>query len=169
MWLIVGLGNPGKKYNNTRHNIGARIVEKLGFNDANIILARPKTFMNSSGKAVKTMLKDKKLAPENLVVIHDDIDLPLGIIRIAKNRGSAGHKGVVSVIEQLKTKNFIRLRIGIRPKQYHRLVRGTEKFVLKNFTTEEEKVVKKVIEETTEAINFFLKEGLEKAMNQYNK
>ncbi len=135
MILIVGLGNPGKKYQLTRHNIGFQVVDefvkKNNFPDfkiskkfnalisegivdgAKVILAKPQTFMNNSGKAVKSLIRNWKLEIRNLVVVHDDIDLPLGKIKISIGRGSAGHKGVQSIIDELATKNFVRFRIGI--------------------------------------------------------
>jgi len=95
MILIIGLGNPGKKYEKTRHNIGSMVINELrSSNLENVFLAKPTTFMNESGKSVKTLLKTCRLKPDNLIVIHDDIDLPLGKIRIVKSRGAAGHKGV---------------------------------------------------------------------------
>ena len=168
MILIIGLGNPGKKYENTRHNVGSRVIDELKLFDLeSVVLAKPKTFMNESGKAVKNLLKNYHLKPNNLILIHDDIDLPLGRIRIAKNRGAAGHKGVQSIIDELGTKNFIRFRIGIRPKVGK--PRNPEKFVLQKFNKDEEKIAGEVIKKTAAAIEFFLKEGLGKTMNEYNK
>ncbi len=186
MILVVGLGNPGKKYEKTRHNIGFRVIDQLKpLNLKGVALIKPKTFMNNSGKAVKSLLKEYKLKPESLIIIHDDIDLPLAKIRIVKNRGGAGHKGVESIIKELKTKNFIRLRVGIQPKTGK--PKNLEKFVLQKpneakpseagdetksqrpFNKEEEEIVKEVIKKTAEAIDFFLKEGLEKTMSQFNK
>lgn len=183
MILIVGLGNPGKKYQKTRHNLGfqvvdeirsssrfanARVIDELGFlKDKKIILTKPKTFMNLSGKAVKSLIAKYKVPPLNLWVIHDDIDLPLGKIRISKGRGAAGHKGVESIIKELKTKNFVRFRIGIQPKTGK--PRNPEKFVLQKFNKDEEKVAKEVIKKTAEAIDFFLEYGLEKAMSRFNR
>ena len=116
--LIIGLGNPGKKYEKTRHNIGSKAIDELRFlNLKNVVLTKPQTFMNESGKTVKNLLKNYKTKPDNLIVMHDDIDLPIGKIRIVKNRGAAGHKGVESIIKALGTKNFIRFRIGIQPKR----------------------------------------------------
>jgi PTH1 family peptidyl-tRNA hydrolase len=170
MILVVGLGNPGKKFENTRHNIGSRVIDELELlNLKNVVLVKPTTFMNESGKAVKRLTKRYKLKAESLIVIHDDLDLPLGKIRIVKNRGSAGHKGVESIIGELKTKNFVRFRIGIKPKPYTLNPKTLNKFVLEKFTKEEEKIVKKTIKKTAEAIEFYLKEGLEKAMSKYNK
>jgi len=192
MILIVGLGNPGKNYKNTRHNTGFLAIDEFAqknyfsdfrlskkFNteisegvlsDQKIILAKPQTFMNFSGKSAKKLIRNWKLEIKNLIVIHDDIDLPLGKIKIVKNRGSAGHKGVESIIKELKTKNFIRFRIGIRPQRtYGPVRRSTEEFVLKKFGKEEEKIIKEVVKKSVEVIETFLKQGLEKAMNEYNK
>ena len=188
MKIIVGLGNPGKKYQKTRHNIGFRIIDTLAkkydfpdfefskkFNaeinktvigGQEIILAKPQTFMNLSGKMVCSFLKSYKLKPNNLIVVHDDVDLPFGKIKITIGRGSAGHKGVESIIKELKTKNFIRLRIGIKPE--FGKPKNVEKFVLQKFNREEEKVVKEVIQNAAEAIETTLEEGQEKAMNRYN-
>jgi len=168
MFIIFGLGNPGEKYRNTRHNVGSRAIDELNLlNLENVILTKPKTFMNESGKAAKELLRKHQLKSEDLIVIHDDIDIPLGKLRIVKNRGAAGHKGVESIIKELGKNNFIRLRIGIcsesgKPK-------NPEKFVLQKFNQEEEKIMQAVVEKTTEAIRIILKEGLEKAMNNFNK
>lgn len=172
MKLIVGLGNPEKKYNNTRHNIGFDVVLKFwetrrkkegdfspwkfekkfqadisksapGKNKT--ILALPQTFMNNSGLAVKELSFFYKIKPENILVIHDDIDINLGEFKIQKNRGSAGHNGVKSIINELGSKNFNRIRIGIRNKE----VQGkmpTEKFVLEKFTLSESATLEKIIE-----------------------
>lgn len=168
MILIVGLGNPGKEFQKTRHNLGFRVIDELkSLNLKNVTLAKPKTFMNLSGKAVKSLMTKYKVPPLNLWVIHDDIDLPLGKIRISKDRGAAGHKGVESIIRELKTKNFIRFRIGIQPKTEK--PRNPEKFVLQKFNKNEEGLVKETIKKTAEAIEFSLKVGLAKTMSRYNK
>ncbi|MDP3991130.1 MAG: aminoacyl-tRNA hydrolase [Candidatus Nealsonbacteria bacterium] len=167
MILVVGLGNPGKQYEKTRHNVGSRIVDELHssphFATARIIkelakdkkegvvLAQPHSFMNDSGQAVKKLMGFYKLKSENLWVIHDDADLPIGEIKIVKNRGSAGHKGVQSIIEELKTKDFNRIRIGIQPKTGK--PKTLEKFVLQNFTKDEERLIKKAVEGTIQTIN----------------
>jgi len=194
MILIIGLGNPGKKFEKTRHNVGFRAVTafqaKNGFSDfkfskkfkaetsevvfdnEKIILGKPQTFMNNSGKAVKALINNRQLAINNLFVVHDDIDLPLGKIRISVDRSSAGHKGVESIIRELKNKNFARFRIGIKTEGNEQKIKNrkqrVEKFVLKKFTTDEEKILKKVIEKTVEAIEITIKEGVEKAMAKYN-
>jgi PTH1 family peptidyl-tRNA hydrolase len=197
------LGNPGKKFQKTRHNLGFRVLEEfLKENNfpkfklskkfkaeisegeifgKKIILAKPQTFMNESGKAVKlltktylpaTRLRSRRwqagnLKPKTLFVIHDDIDLPLGEIKISIGRGSAGHKGVQSIIDELGTKNFVRFRVGIM--NYELGIKKIEKFVLEKFTKTEEKIVKKLIKKTVEAIEFALKEGIEKTMQKFNK
>jgi len=168
MILIVGLGNPGKKYQKTRHNLGFRVVDELkSLNLKNVTLAKPKTFMNLSGKAIKSLTTNYKIPTTNIWVIHDDIDLPLGKIRISKGRGAAGHKGVESIIKELKTKNFVRFRIGICPKTGK--PKNPEKFVLQKFNKDEERLVKEAIKKTAEAIEFSLKVDLAKTMSRYNK
>ena len=207
MVLIIGLGNPGKKYEKTRHNIGFQAVDEIAanfqfpifnfqsifnaqtskgkINGQNVILAKPQTFMNLSGKSVKLLIKTYKIKPvanfsdrlnkrqrlglENLWVVHDDIDLPLGKIRISIGQGAAGHKGVESIIREIGTKNFVRFRAGIQPKQTDRPIYNTEKFVLQRVNKEKEKIVKEVIEKTVKAVEFALKEGLEKAMSEFNQ
>ena len=195
----------------TRHNVGFRIVDEFAkkhsfsdfyfskktsaeiskgaVSDQEIILAKPQTFMNLSGKAVKLLINFYKITPPGLVVIHDDMDIPFGKIRISKGRGAAGHKGVESIIKELGTKNFVRFRVGIQPKTGkpkniekpstraklgagpvpHRNEVSGAGFVLQKFNKDEEKIVKEVIKKTAIAVDFFLKEGLEKAMTKYNK
>jgi PTH1 family peptidyl-tRNA hydrolase len=189
MALIVGLGNPGKKFERTRHNLGFRVVDEIAKNfqfssfefqsfsnsqvskgkiqGKNVILVKPQTFMNNSGIAVKLLIENCKLKIENLIVVHDDLDLPLGKIKISLGKSSGGHKGVQSIIEELGTKNFVRLRIGIQPKNGK--PERPEKFVLQKFKKEEEKIIKKVIKKTIEVVELLLKEGLEKAMTEFNK
>lgn len=163
MVIIVGLGNPGKRYKNTRHNVGFQAVDEFArendfpefklskkFNalvseEENIVLVKPQTFMNESGKAVKALLKNTRKTV--LVVIHDDIDLPLGKIRISENRGSAGHKGVESIIKEIGTKDFTRFRIGVSSKTGK--PKDVEKYVLQKFNKGEEEIIKQVIQEIT--------------------
>ncbi len=166
--LIIGLGNPGKKYQQTRHNIGFMAVNllKTDFNfddwklnkkinsfisqgifseNKKIILAKPQTMMNNSGQAGIALVNYYKTPPQNLIIIHDDIDLKLGEYKIQQNRGAAGHKGVQSIINQLGTKDFIRLRLGIKPKQIKDPI-NTEKFVLQKFSEPEIKIANQAIE-----------------------
>jgi PTH1 family peptidyl-tRNA hydrolase len=150
MYLIVGLGNPGKKYEKTRHNIGFRVIDELEKSVFNfdITLLKPDSFMNNSGKAVKECLNYYKIPAANLIVIHDDIDLAFGIIKLNKNSSSAGHKGVQSIIDTLKTQDFTRIRIGISPKSEARISKSetdTAEFVLKNFTKNEEEQIPEII------------------------
>jgi len=184
MKIIIGLGNPEKKHELTRHNLGRLIIKsfqrKADFPDfelkkkmkaltskkGKIILALPETFMNASSKSVKLLVKNYKLKTNNIVVVHDDFDLGLGKLRISKNRSSGGHKGVQSIINELKTKDFIRFRIGIKSK---RRPKNLDKFVLKKFTKQEKETIKKAVENCVEALELALKQGLEKAMNEYNK
>ncbi len=179
MTIIVGLGNPGEKFKNTRHNVGFMAIDffakennfpefelskkydSLISEKDDVILAEPETFMNESGKAVKLILKNQKEGA--LVVVHDDIDLPLGKIKFSKDSGAGGHKGVGSIIQELGNNNFIRLKIGIATDD-----KKAEEVVLKKFTKDEETILNLSIEKATEALDFFIKNGLEKTMNQYN-
>ena len=174
------MGNPGEKFKNTRHNVGFMAVDSfaeennfpvfsldkkanaLVSENENIILAKPQTFMNDSGKAVKAITKNKTI--ENLIVIHDDIDLPIGKIKIIKERGSAGHKGVESIIKNIGNDGLIRFRIGIGGKKVKAM-----KIVLKKFSPEEQKTINEVIQKTANALDVFIKEGLDNVMNEYNK
>lgn len=157
MKLIVGLGNPGKKYSATRHNIGFQIIDLIQkesdfnfstwqknskfqaeistgtFNDDKIILAKPLTFMNESGRAIQAIVAYYKLAPLDIIIIHDDLDLPIGKYKFQKDISSAGHNGIKSIIELLGTQMFHRVRIGIG-KQDKEKQGKTENFVLHNFS-----------------------------------
>jgi len=194
MKLIIGLGNPGEKYIKTRHNIGFRIVDELAekleirnwkleikfkalisegiFNNEKVLLAKPQTFMNLSGQAVKGLSIYYKINPQNIWIIHDDIDLPLGTFKISQNISSAGHKGVQSTIDNLGAKDFVRFRVGIKPDIRYQVsdVRklNTERFVLEKFTKDEEKIIKQTVKKTTNALLVALEDGVEKAMNEYN-
>lgn len=162
MKLVVGLGNPGKEYDNTRHNFGFMVVEKFGpfrfdktFNalvnkNASVIFALPQTFMNESGLAVQKISDFFKIGPDDLWVIHDDIDLPLGEVRMSQGQSSAGHKGVESIISSLGTQDFHRLRLGIMSASKGMI--PTEKFVLQNFTDLENPTVTKTIDTVREKI-----------------
>lgn len=191
MILIIGLGNPGERFKRTRHNLGFRVIyqfrvrkkfSKFRFskkmnslisrkflNKKKVILAKPQTFMNDSGKAIKLLTRTYNPEPNNLIIIHDDIDLSLGEIKIVKNRGAAGHKGVQSIIDELGTKNFVRFRIGIKPKSYLLTPKFLENFVLQKFNKKEEKILKDIIKRSCLAIEIAIKEGIEKAMNKFNK
>lgn len=167
MKLIIGLGNPGEQYKKTRHNLGFAVIDTLAreleidnwrfekkFNalisEANIgekiILAKPQTFMNESGLSVKSLTD--YFSPEYILVIHDEMDLPLGEFKLQENRSSAGHKGVQSIIDFLKSQEFNRLRIGINVNSDIE----TEAFVLQKFTEEEQKILAKTVKEAVGVI-----------------
>ncbi len=175
-FLIAGLGNPGIKYKNTRHNIGFRIIDEFAkenkfpkfrlskkhnslisesiIGNKKIILAKPQTFMNSSGKAINSILKSSNASRNVLVpllVVHDDIDIQIGKIRVSENRGSAGHKGVQSIIDEIGTKNFARIRVGIKPVAGSQSIE-TEKFVLGKFSEQEEKILENIIKQASSRI-----------------
>ncbi len=150
--LIVGLGNPGKEYENTRHNIGFIFVDKLSEQaKTEFIVEKPQTFMNNSGTEVLALSKINKIKPENILIVHDDIDISWGNFKFSFGRSSAGHKGIESIIKALKTKNFWRLRIGIQP---IRQAQGkptlkkhipADKIILKKFTPAELKTLNQTI------------------------
>lgn len=174
--LIAGLGNPGKEYEKTRHNAGFLFVdyffekfrESFGFSDwkldkklkseisvgkdksKKIILLKPQTFMNLSGDSIKKALDYFKIDIADLKIIHDDIDLPLGKMKINLGASSAGHNGVQDIIEKLGTKDFTRIRFGIENRGEIKI--ETDKYVLEKFTTTEEKILNKIIEDTAAEI-----------------
>ena len=190
MNLIVGLGNPGKKYQDTRHNVGFVTVEKFfeeridefekfklskkfnaeiskgTFLEEEIILAKPQTFMNKSGEAVSKLTKFYKVDLKNLVVIHDDIDIPLGKIRISLSASSAGQKGAEDIIQKLKTNEFTRLRIGIGSDEQGQI--PTEDFVLQKFMPDEQKIFNVNIGLILEALDVIVTTGPTEAMNLFN-
>ena len=183
MKLIVGLGNPGKSYANNRHNVGFRCIDyfarlngipwtkrqrwaKLGVGDVaekRVVLAKPRTYMNLSGQAVIPLVRRFNVPLEDLVVICDDLDLPLGRVRLRRRGGSAGHKGMESISDSLGSQDFPRIRVGIgRPD-------GDEiSYVLSDFNAGEREVVKEAVAKVAEALHCILTEGIEAAMNRYN-
>lgn len=148
--LIIGLGNPGKEYEYTRHNVGFLFIDELARHKPKIIIAKSQSFMNKSGTAVLALAKQFKIKPENILVAHDDIDILWDGFKFSFGRNSAGHKGVESIIKTLKTKNFWRLRIGIQPKSAKKHIRA-DKIILKKFTPKElielNKTIKNAISE----------------------
>jgi len=189
MRLIVGLGNPGEKYQNTRHNLGFMVLDELARKmlplsktkwqedkkdnsqfikiDSQLILVEPQTMMNASGFAVAKMANFYKVKPEDIWVVHDDVDLPLAKIKIRLGGAAAGHHGVESIIQQLGTDKFVRFRLGISHpgKSNDKLV---ERYVLHNFDVHEKSKLKQMIKQTVGAIEVALDDGLEKAMNHFN-
>jgi len=175
MKLVVGLGNPGKEYENTRHNAGRIMVGMIGkkLGDIKIKFLTPDTFMNNSGRAVAPLIKSKKDL-ENLVVIYDDIDLPLGKMKISFNRSSGGHKGLNSVIKALKSEEFLRIRIGtapVTPAGKIKKPKGEKamlNYLLGEFKKPELDKLKKLSTKVAEAVKMIFTEGKEKAMSIYN-
>ncbi len=175
MKLIVGLGNPGKEYENTRHNAGrilvGHILKKL--EDRKIKFLTPDTFMNNSGKAVAPLIKSKKDL-KDLVVIYDDIDLPIGTMRISFDRSSGGHNGLGSIIKHLKSQEFVRVRIGVSPVTpggKTKKPKGEEavlKFLLGEFKKSELDELKKLSKKVAESIEMVFDEGKDKAMSLFN-
>jgi peptidyl-tRNA hydrolase, PTH1 family len=184
-YLISGLGNPGRDYRETRHNVGFMLLDGLAehlkisftrmeskalvskgdYEGRKLILAKPQEFMNLSGRAVGALLKFYKIPPGNLMVAYDDVDLPLGTLRIRPGGGSAGQKGMASIIERLGTESFPRVRIGIdRPPGNMEAA----DYVLQNFTQSEIKLLKPTLESGVEAVLTFVTRGLDTAMNLYN-
>ncbi|OHA89883.1 MAG: hypothetical protein A2832_01960 [Candidatus Zambryskibacteria bacterium RIFCSPHIGHO2_01_FULL_44_22b] len=161
MYIVVGLGNPGEEYARTRHNTGRMCADFIAEKVEGIKIFTPDTFMNKTGSAVAKIIKSKKAA-EKLIVIYDDLDLPLGTLKISYNRGSGGHKGLESIIKAIKTREFIRIRIGIGKKK------DVEKHILGNFTKSETDTLKKVFKKVSEAVEVIVEEGREIAMNQFN-
>ncbi len=188
--LIVGLGNPGTHYTNNRHNIGFMCLNhfarthgiqfdkkqgqaRIGMGEVagnKVILARPQTYMNASGESVCRLVDKYKIALDDLIVIHDDLDLPPGKVRIRRGGSSAGHKGIKSIIACLGSGDFIRLRAGIgRPvSDDYEKESDIIDYVLSDFTAEEKQIIAAVIPRVTEAILCILTEGLTAAMNKYN-
>lgn len=167
MKLIVGLGNPGLKYKNTRHNIGFLIIDKFAkINKAGkkTTLLKPKVFMNNSGVAVKTAVDRLRIGLDDILIVCDDINLELGIIRFRAKGSAGGHKGLRSIIENLNTENFNRLRIGISSDKK----RGLRDYVLSRFNPDEKIVLKEVVNRAGEAIGVWAEEGIETAMNRFN-
>lgn len=166
MKLIVGLGNPGEKYKNNRHNVGVMVVNSLQraagsgkpwreekklkaaccMLNADMLLAKPQTFMNDSGKAVKALVKWFKIKNGDLYVVHDDLDIPLGGYKIQKGKGPELHYGVNSVEEELGTKDFWRVRIGVDNRDQHNRVSG-EQYTLEDFTAQEKETIDRVVGE----------------------
>lgn len=183
MLLFIGLGNPGEKFKNTRHNVGREVLmdwqKKAGLADfefdkklnalvsknKRMVLVLPETMMNNSGKAVAPAVKLFKAKPNNVVLLHDDADIELGRTKLSFNKHAAGHKGVESVKRALKTWEFWRLRIGIQKKKRV----DAMKLVLQKFAPAEETLLKKTKKKIIEGLNLTLEEGPEKAMNFLNQ
>jgi PTH1 family peptidyl-tRNA hydrolase len=192
MKLIVGLGNPGRHYVNNRHNVGFKCVDlfarehgisltqrralsKLSTGEVSgtkIVLAKPQTFMNLSGEAVSALVRRYKLSSKDILVIYDDLDLPLGKIRIREKGSSGGHNGLKSIISHVGTQDFPRIRVGIAPSEGGDSAATSEvdaiEHVLSDFTDAEKTAMREVYPRVAAAIECVLSEGLAAAMNKYN-
>lgn len=186
IFCIAGLGNPGERYSGTPHNIGFAIVEELGqrhgiriakrdgqsltgagrIGDASVVLIKPQTFMNLSGIGVQEILKYRSLTNRNLIVVHDELDLPLSELRIRENGSAAGHNGVKSIIAALKTDVFIRVRVGVRPEFP---VRDAAEYVLAPFARALKENVQEIVSYTADAIECIVAEGASRAMTKFNR
>ncbi|MEO8356877.1 MAG: aminoacyl-tRNA hydrolase [Chloroflexota bacterium] len=184
-YLLIGLGNPGRQYSDTRHNVGFMLIDRLAVRlnarglkvqskaivtsavheGHKLILAKPQTYMNLSGQSAQGLLNFYKLPMENMLIAHDDLDIPFGSIRIRPKGGPGGQGGMASTIEQLGTKDFPRLRIGIgRPPGRM----DPAAYVLQSFKREEMKILSEIIDRAAEAALEFVMNGLDKAMNKFN-
>jgi PTH1 family peptidyl-tRNA hydrolase len=186
LWAVVGLGNPGRQYSGTRHNVGLTLVrrvakawkvklrKKIFFskaaeverNEEKVLLAIPLTYMNKSGQAVKQILEGRRIKPENLIVVYDDLDIPLGEIRVKKRGGPGNHKGMISIVQEIASREFPRIRIGIGP-----LTAGENAvdYVLSRFAKLEMPLVKESLKKAQEAVELVLAGEADKAMNIYNQ
>lgn len=185
MYLIVGLGNPGREYENTRHNLGFRVVDRLAsrlklfafkdkhrsfigeaqINEKKLLLAQPQTFMNNSGEAVSEIMRWHKILPSHLIVIYDDVDLEVGQIRIREKGNAGGHHGIESIIAHIKTTEFARVRVGIGREN---LTGDVSSYVLAPIPASQKDVLDEAVVIAAEAVEAVLTEGLQKAMNKYN-
>ena len=184
-YLLIGLGNPGREYQTNRHNFGFMLIDRLAvrlnargmkvqskaivttttYEDRRLILAKPQTYMNLSGQSIQGLANFYKLPLENIVVAHDDLDLPFGTIRMRPGGGPGGQKGVASAIERLGTKDFARLRLGIgRPPGRM----DPAAYVLQDFSRDEVKILSELLDRAADATLEFVLNGLDKAMNKYN-
>jgi PTH1 family peptidyl-tRNA hydrolase len=184
-YLVVGLGNPGAEYQNTRHNVGFRVIDRLAerhrmdvkkferralvgygaIEETAVALAKPQTYMNLSGESVAPLLRQLQLTPEDLIVVYDEMDLPVGRIRLRKQGSAGGHNGVKSLIQHLQTDAFARIRIGVgRPKGDPSI-----DHVLGKFGRNEIEPIRDAIDRTADAVEAILAEGLDAAMNRFNR
>jgi PTH1 family peptidyl-tRNA hydrolase len=193
MRLIVGLGNPGRRYVNNRHNVGFRCIDWLArehsisldsrrarsyvgaghIGDTRVVLAKPRTYMNLSGEAVRGLMHRYDVPVQNILVVYDDLDLPLGRIRIREKGSSGGHKGMKSIIAQVGSQDFPRLRVGIAPLVDTEGLAPCQQIdavehVLGDFSTRERAVIRDVYPVVVAAIDCLVADGIKAAMNQYN-
>jgi PTH1 family peptidyl-tRNA hydrolase len=193
-WLFVGLGNPGERFRLHRHNVGYQCISlfaqrhRLEFHktrghsrvaegviaEQQVILSRPQTFMNESGIALRSLLRSYRLKPSQLLVVADDLDLPIGRIRLRARGSAGGQRGLLSIINEIGTQEFARLRVGVgRPEdEAERGLAGRRiviDYVLRPFSEDEERMMATVRERVADALDFVLTDGLERAMGRYNQ
>ena len=184
VWLIVGLGNPGRKYSRTRHNVGFMVAEEIAERNKitfvekkegyrigrgsvegrKVLIVEPLLYMNLSGQPLRAVVRKVSVRPDTIVVVHDDLDMETGKLRIRQTGSSGGHKGIESVIQSLGFRDFIRVKIGIGREAGV----PAEEYVLKKFRKDEIGLIRDAIQEASEAIRSIISEGVEKAMNKYN-
>jgi peptidyl-tRNA hydrolase, PTH1 family len=185
LYIVVGLGNPGEQYANNRHNFGFMVIDRLAerlevrlsrfqqkaiigqgqFSGRRILLAKPQTFMNLSGQSVRGLVKFYKASLENVLIVHDDLDLPFATIRLRPSGGAGGQKGIRSIIEHLGGQEFSRLRLGIdRPPGRM----SASSYVLQDFGKPEREILPVVLKEAADAVIAFFEVGITEAMNQFN-
>ena len=184
LWIVVGLGNPGREYESTRHNAGAMALDELAtrysasfkrhksgclvaesrIGGSRVALARPTSYMNESGRPVRALMAWYKVRPDRLIVLHDEMDVPFGEIRIKQGGGTAGHNGLNSIVDHLGTKDFCRVRIGVgRPRG-----RDAVDHVLAGFSGAQRKELPLLIDSAADAAERIVEDGIERAMNEIN-
>ena len=187
MKLIVGLGNPGASYLMTRHNVGFMVIDALGedsfvkkhksliqkslLNGRSVLLAKPQTYMNCSGEAVRDLMMFYKVPPQDLLVIQDDVDQPFLSMKFQKNRGHGGHRGIQSIHDYLKTSDYARLKLGVgRPhSKGEQPAPSTSDYVLSSFSKKEQTLLKGFLEKSVQAVLYFIEKGFEKSAGEFNR
>ena len=172
MYLIVGLGNPEIEYANTRHNMGFKVLNKLSkkygdtiLNGEKVILLKPQTYMNLSGESIIQFKQFYKIPPENIIVIYDDIDVDVGKIKIRKKGGPGSHNGMKSVVKELKSEDFPRIRVGIGKPMFKEMMIG---YVLEKLNGNEREILEESTKLAANAVYDIITSGIDKAMNKYN-
>ncbi|MBF0559276.1 MAG: aminoacyl-tRNA hydrolase [Nitrospirae bacterium] len=184
MWIIAGLGNPGSKYDKTRHNVGFKVIDRLSdkygivleekdsyllgkgtIEGRQAVLVKPLTFMNRSGAAVAKVLRKFSGSPGSLIVVHDELDLDAGVMKLKKTGASGGHKGVESIIEAVGTRDFLRIRVGIgRDRET-----PSDVYVLSSFRPHEKSIIRDAIINAADAVASVVGNGIDKSMTRYNR
>ena len=184
MKLIIGLGNPGKEYENTKHNCGFMVLDRLSeklnipinqskfkglygkgkYHNEDIILLKPQTYMNLSGEAVSAIMKYFKISLEDIVVVYDDLDIPIGKLRLRQVGSAGGHNGIKNIIAHVGSQTFNRIRVGIDRHKYMDVI----DYVLSKFTKEEQPLINEAVEKASDALLLYIEKGFVASMNQYN-